>query len=445
MKYVPTFLFLMLFLTAAGQAKKEFTKIFQFSVAPGISTNGIHPAGYSNIVSLNVTSGYSGRNYLFEIAGISNLNELETRGLQIAGLANLTGSNAFAGLREKEIDKKNKEGFEANLSGVQLSSLTNFVLNNVFGGQISGGFNVSRGALMGIQAAGISNNVGKYSFGVQVAGLYNVSLQSMDGVQVATVCNRTDGGLYGIQISSINKAGFMEGINSFENSDASGVQIGLINICGPMNGYQFGLVNVAKRMQGTQIGLINLYRNGKTPETRDGTSIGLINLGSSGYLSVYASEMFVTNVKLATGTVKNRRLNNDRYEKQIQNSLIYSKGGSRNWPSWAIGFGVKKFFFNRSGYPGYSNLKFFSYGVDVMHINHARKKITQELSLLARPEISVGSRFHPKNRNIFFFLSAGYNVYRSASGKIAESIFSEPERLKRFQYWPGAAAGILVQ
>lgn len=429
-----------------GQPKK-FIRIVQFSLTPGLSTNGLHPGGFKNYFSLNLTSGYSSANYLIELGVISNLNETETRGLQLAGIANLTGANAFAKMYPKEIDKKKKEGFEANLSGLQFSGLTNVVVNNVFGAQFTGGLNVVKGSLQGVQLSGVSNTVSKFSFGLQCAGVYNISVESMDGVQVAAVFNVTTGGLYGAQVGMVNKAGFIEGINSFDNSFVTGVQVGLINQATSMNGYQIGLINIGKRMQGTQLGLINIYRDGKTPETRDGTSIGLINIGSSGYVSAYSNEFFYTNIEIGTGTVKNRRMTNDVKERQIQNALIYSSGSVKGSRTWAVGYGLKKMFFNRSLSPGYGHFRFLSFGVDWLHVNHEPKKFTKELSLLTRPSISVGSRLHPKNKIFFLFTSVSYNFYKSASGKMVSTLSEtiNEEQRPRIQHWPGLSVGVLIQ
>ena len=438
----------LLFMPLYAQRKNDFTRIFQLSLTPGISTNGMHPAGYSNYFSLNLTSGYSSANYLFEIGVVSNLNMMETRGLQFAGIANLTGANAFAGLNLKEIDKKKKEGFETNLSGAQLSGAANIVLNNVFGWQATGGVNLAKGALMGFQLAGISNTVYKYSFGVQLAGAYNVSAESMDGVQVAGLFNITKGGLYGFQLSLYNRIGFTEGKNSFENKDPTGVQIGLVNLATKhMNGFQIGLVNISNRMQGTQIGLVNIYKNGKVPQTRNGTSIGLVNLdGAAAYVAVYASDIFYTNYEFATGTIKNGRITEDRRFKQIQNSLIYSRdlGFLSDRERWAIGYGLKKMFFNKSLLPGMTNFNFYSFGIDWMHINHQRKKLTKELSLLARPTVSMGSRFNPKNKNFFFFAAVSYNMYFSKSGRSVNGLIESGGTAKR-QHWPGFSCGVLVR
>jgi hypothetical protein len=438
---------LFLFFTPlAAQQKINFTRFVQFSLAPGISTNGMHPGGYSNYFSVNLTSGYSSANYLFELGVISNLNERETRGLQIGGLANLTGANAFAGLQWKEADKKKREGFEANLSGAQFSGMANIVLNNVFGWQATGGVNIAKGALQGFQLSGISNTVYKYSFAVQLAGVYNVSVESIDGVQLAGLFNITEGGLHGAQIGLWNKAGFMEGVNSFVNKNLTGLQLGIINSTKTMNGYQIGLINHSGQMQGTQIGLINIYRNGKTPETRDGTSIGLINIGSSGYAALYASDVFYMNIEIATGTVKNRRRNGDAREKQIQNSLLYSNdpGFLNNNQRWAIGYGIKKYFFNRSITPGRNKFNFFSLGVDWMHINHERNKFTKELSLLSRPTVAYGSKVHPRNRMCYFFGAISYNIYKSRSEKPLDALIHKGS-LSSNQYWPGFSGGILIQ
>lgn len=438
-------LLLIGFTVNAQKKRKEFTRVFQMSLAPAVGTNGMHPIGYTNYFSLNLTSGISAANYALEIGLISNLNENETRGLQFAGISNVTGGNAYAGMQLKEIDKKFREGFEANLSGAQFSGITNIVLYNVFGWQATGGVNLAKGALMGFQLGGISNTVYKYSFGLQLAGLYNVSVQSMDGVQISGLFNITTGGLYGLQLALVNRAGFTEGIHSFDNDDPTGVQIGLVNRAKKMNGWQFGLVNISGPMQGTQIGLININNGERMPMTMNGTSIGLINISTSGHFSTYCSDVFPINIEIATGNLKNGRIMNASNIKYIQNSIIYSNAGwlSKN-KNWSLGYGLKKYYFNRSVDPKLSQMNFIAVGVDFMHINHEAKKITKELSLLTRPTVRVGSRFNPKNKTYFFFLAASYNFYQSKSGKSFDRLI-EGQKTSRFEHWPGFSVGLLVQ
>lgn len=407
----------------------------------------MNPGGYTNYFSLNLTSGYSGANYFFEAALFSNLNERETRGLQVAGIANVTGGNAFAGMTDKEKDAKVRTGFEANLTGLQASGIANVVLNNVFGSQISGGVNVTKGALLGFQLAGISNTVYKYSFGVQLAGLYNVSAASMDGVQLSGLFNITTNELYGVQIGMINRAAIIQGANSYPaTTEPTGVQIGVINVATKkMNGFQIGLINKAGVMQGTQIGLINIFRNGKDPYTRNGTAIGLINAGQVVHLSAYASDLFVGNIEIATGTEKNARVNGENTVRMIMNALIYANDPVflSDREQWAVGYGIEKMYFNRSTAPGMGYFRFISFGADFLHINRQRGKLTKALNLLIRPNISVGSRLNPRNRHVYVMLIAAYNYLISKTDAYVESIGGSAKT--RIAHWPGFGVGVLLR
>lgn len=444
--------FLLLLVVVNGahaQRKRSYERVFHVSITPGLGTNGTHPGGYTNAIALHLTSGYAAANRLLEIAGISNFNITGTRGLQIAGLVNLTGGNAFAGMQPKEQDMKVKSGFEANLTGIQFSGITNHVLNNVFGVQVSGGVNVTRGALLGFQVGGLMNVVYNYSFGVQLAGLASVSYASMDGVQLSTLLNYTHGGLYGLQIGCYNRAGFMEGKNSYENHDATGLQIGLLNVAETMNGFQIGLINRAKRSQGTQIGLINLYRTGKTIGTRDGTAIGLVNVGGSGYFSAYANELFYSVVEIATGNSKNTRIETDKFLIEIQNSLIYANDASflRSGRSrWALGYGLKKMYFNRSATPGMTRYRFMSFGVDLLHINERAGTITRSFNLITRPSIGLGTRLHPRLHNIYVTGSLAWNAYVSDQQKSlnAWAEHATTIRHRAVFMWPGFSLGVLI-
>lgn len=426
-----------------AQRKKSFEKTFQFSLAPGVGTNGLHAGSFTNIFSFNLTSGYSAANKFLEIGLLSNANEMETRGLQIGGIANVTGINAYKGLSEKEIEQKYKKGFEANMIGAQVSGVINSVLSNAYGWQATGGINVVRSALTGFQLAGISNVVYKYSFGFQLAGISNISLQSMDGVQMAGITNYTQGGLYGVQISAFNEAGFIEGKNGYENTDYTGLQLGLVNKARErMNGYQVGLINISGRMQGTQIGLINIYKRGKDMGTRDGTSIGLLNIGDVGHLAVYANELFTTNVELSTGNSKNKRIASDSKNKYVLNSLIYSFGSNAlvvEDASWALGYALKKYYYNRSALAGMGEFWFYSYGMNFTHVNSTKKKITKTLDLALRPEVSVGRKIHPKISNVYVFAAVTY-VTRLKNDVLAEG---NGEQLV-VDHWPGASLGVLI-
>jgi hypothetical protein len=302
---------LLLFQLHLIQAQRDLAirqRTFQLSITPGLGTNGTQPGSYENYFSINFSSGYSASNLLFEIATFSNLNTNHTHGLQLAGLANLTGANAFGGLSKKEKDKKIKSGFSSYLNGGQFSGLANIVLGEVYGIQITGAVNLVKSHLIGVQIAGLSNVVDKFSFGVQAAGLSNISWSSLNGVQFSGLSNYTNGEMSGLQLAIVNQAGNIEGNNSKGNIRPRGAQLGLFNFAKKMNGIQVGLINIAKQSQGTQIGLVNIYQGGQQNGTRDGTAIGLLNFGDLDYVAIYANETFGLNYELSTGTRRNRRI-----------------------------------------------------------------------------------------------------------------------------------------
>ena len=421
-------------------------KLFQLSIVPGLGTNGTQPGSYENYFSVNLSSGYSASALLFEIATISNLNTNYTRGLQLAGLANLTGANAFAGLTKKDKDEKIKSGFSSYLNGAQISGLTNVVLDHVYGLQITGGANVVRCHMIGVQLSGLSNMVYKFSFGAQVSGLFNVSAASMDGVQISGISNYTRGAFSGLQLSAINSAGDIEGKNSYDNTQPTGIQIGLVNFAKRMNGFQVGLVNFAKQSQGTQIGLINFYRGGKRTGTRDGTAIGLFNFGDLNYISFYTNDIFRFNYEFSTGNRKNARIELSKRNVYVTNAIIYSHQGLRG-DDWGIGYGLKKMFFNRSAMPGMTESRFFSYGLDVQHINPKKGELTRDLSLLTRLKFMAGKRIAPKLFGINWYAAVSLNAFWNDKGdSIAHGFLSSSKEVEEIslEYWPGFSLGILL-
>lgn len=421
-------------------------RAFQLSIAPALGTNGLHPGSFNNFFSLNLTAGYAASSLLLEIGTLSNLNVNHTRGLQIAGLTNITGGNAFAELNKKQRDEKIQGGFESYLSGIQLAGLTNIVAGNIHGAQFAGGMNLGRGALIGAQVSGIANLVYTYSFGVQLAGLFNVSAGSFSGVQVAALSNYTLGELEGVQIALLNQAGDIKGKNSYDLQYPTAVQIGLVNSAKKMNGFQIGLVNIAKRSQGTQIGLVNLYRNGKDVDTCDGTAIGLVNIGDMTYASVYASEIFALNYELSTGTMKNARKKSERRNVYVTNALIYSHA-SRLDNEWSLGYGLKKLYFNRSPVPLENESKFLGYGIDLQHVNLEKKKITRHLNLLTRLKVMAGRRLAPKLFGVNGFAALSLNTLISDTDEArSPKWMSATTKVKglRLSYWPGLSLGVLL-
>ena len=443
------FLFYLHFLGLSQDRPVYQFRIFQFSVAPGLGTNGLHPGGYINGFSLNLTSGYSAANHVLEVSGISNLNTDYTKGLQVAGLFNLVGGNAFAGMNAKGVKKKVNSGFEANLEGLQLGGIANVVITNAFGGQVTAGANYVKGGVFGLQLAGLANVVGKYGFGFQWAGLYNSVVGSYDGVQVASLLNYTGARLQGLQVGGLNRVKTIEGRKSFNYLGYSGVQVGLINLAKKMNGLQVGLVNFGGEMQGTQVGLINFYRNGKLANTKDGTSIGLFNIFNSMEVLVYADELFMTNYQLSTGTIKNGRKLDAVKWIYIQNGIIFGYNPSLlrdDGAHWALGYGLYKKIFNRSATPSMNQFRFVSGGLEFLHYNEG-PGLDDKLNLVSRLKASAGTRLHPKLSSIYIFGGLSYNVLISRNPvDITPGIFNDSHVSADIarQRWAGGHIGVMI-
>ena len=203
-------------------------KDFQLGVFPGIGTNGLHSGWYFNNFSINIFSGVSAGSRYFELAGISNLSLRYSSGFQIAGMANVVGSNAFINLTQREErDLIGKDEFISYFEGFQVAGVINYVRSDVEGSQITAGFNISEGTMIGLQVGGLGNTVYRHLSGVQIAGLYNIANRSVSGFQMAILANSTKGPLYGTQIALLNRNTKMVGKRSTPDIKAKSFQLGI--------------------------------------------------------------------------------------------------------------------------------------------------------------------------------------------------------------------------
>jgi len=77
-------------------------KTFQFSLFPGIGTNGLESGHYFNDVSINLTSDVSAGSYYFNLSLVSSMSLRSVSGLQLSGLANIVGGNSYVNLTKWE-------------------------------------------------------------------------------------------------------------------------------------------------------------------------------------------------------------------------------------------------------------------------------------------------------------------------------------------------------
>src|SRR5690606_29317799 len=128
-------------------------------------------------------------------------------------------------------------------------------------------------------------------------------------------------------------------------------------------------------------------------------------------LAAGGNELFNLQAELSSGTFKNGRILLEAKNKYVMNELIYShnyRAIAFNNAAWAIGYGLKKYYFNRSAVPGRGEYWFFSYGAQWMHVNEALKKFKKDLSLLTRLGLTIGSKLHPKLSSLYVYGTLAY-------------------------------------
>lgn len=262
-----------------------FFRKFQFSLVPGISTNGFLGGSVVNDYSLNLIGGYSKGVRKAEVGGIFNLDEGDISYFQGAGIFNVVGGNVqgaqAAGIfnvTEGNIHGAQAAGIfnvtEGNILGAQAAGIFNVTEGNILGAQAAGIFNITEGKIRGAQAAGIFNISTGHIYGVQAAGIFNISDSTLQGVQAAGIFNIHTTKLYGAQV-----AGIWNGAN-----EVNGTQIaGIFNVASKVNGHQIGLFNFADSITGLQIGLFSFSKNGYHK------------------LEIGADELFYTRAALRTG------------------------------------------------------------------------------------------------------------------------------------------------
>lgn len=444
------FVFFLLFgvvgssIFCSGQ--KSTTTTFNLTLVPGLSTVGLEPSNNYSYFTLNLISGYQRGNYWFELSGISSTTVEQSNGIQIAGLANLTGVDFFKDNTPKEILKAEMANTVPFMNGLQFSGLINYVRGNSTGAQATLGMNVSKAYTTGAQIGGLFNYSGKHLTGVQLSILANTAGESTQGVQMG-LYNRTREELSGIQIGAANLAFNIEGKNSIIETEATGLQFGLVNYSKTMNGFQIGLINLSGPNQGTQIGLINIYRTPHKKGKLDSTPFGLLNLGNSISLEVFADETFLTNYALSTGNIKNAGLLPGKYAKYIMNQISYRLSDFSKPDYKAYGWNWQKQFFNFQ--PDIMNeFYFFSINTGVSYVDF--KDAGHRANLLTEVGFSAGSRLFPKNRSVYLFATIDANYFFSNDGQslgpdgFALS-FKDENKRQNHELWPGFNVGIKLR
>lgn len=260
------------------------TNPYQFSIVPGVSTNGLKNSNSINNFSFNLLGGYSKGTNGLEVGCLINVDRSFVSGLQVAGFANYIGDS---------------------LKGAQVAGFSNYNGNNMVGIQLAGFGNVNTGDINGIQVAGFVNALGGNMYGSQLAGFTNLTRQSVDGLQLSGFANysakdvaiaQLSGfGNYATNNHGVQVAGF---INIALDSVELGQVSGFTNYAMVNNGFQIsGLFNYAYESHGVQVSLINYA------DSSSGIPIGFFSYVRSGYnvIELSIDEHFPVNLSFKTG------------------------------------------------------------------------------------------------------------------------------------------------
>lgn len=432
---------------------RTFKRTFQFSLFPSISTNGVSSGHYINGFSFNLFGGMSAANTHFELGLLTNGHYRSSTGIQIAGLANLTGGNAFVNLTLWEERTLIHRGNSIDNQGIQLAGMLNYVFNHSTGIQLSGGLNHVGNDFSGVQISGIGNSAGGNSQGVHLSGIYNLHHKSITGIQISTCFNYTDGDLSGSQVSLINKARRMKGKNSTPTTKVRSIQVGIINFSKEMHGTQIGLINFGGDMRGKQIGLFNFFTKFKSKENADaGTPLGLLNLGSFGsVMRIYNNELFAATFENTTGNCQNCTWTpagpvgmpyTESNKKKNQNALIVSADPIRD--RWAFGWGFMKILTDKkTPAPSQRNeRRLLSYGVRFLHLNETWS-FNEDFNLLNRASLEWGRRY----RSRYWFVGIAVNclIYKQSdatASNIEMPLVTSPRSNFEAAFSPGYSVGI---
>lgn len=448
-------------LTTNAQIKKKrfVNRTWDFSIVSGVSSNGMHSGWYINKFAVNLFSGLSAANRYFQLSGISSLNLQFATGIQLAGIANVVGSNTFINMTIGEEREQLREGFKSNMTGIQFAGLINLIRDDMSGWQTSGGVNFVHKDAKSLQLAGLANMVGGNLIGLQIAGLFNVALKSSSGIQLAGLSNLSNGTMRGVQISMLNKAWRINGRNSDPPSKLTGWQIGLVNLASRMDGLQIGIINRARKMRGVQIGLINFFSTAPNKTlAKSGVPIGIINIGSKGgHQRFYTTETFLYNLEYTTGNCYNCSFTQSEMpilgKSKItnQNALIVSYNDravtSSSDPLWSFGYGFERIHYNKKNMIAAdprNQRKFYSYGLKFQHLNF-EEEIEDALSLLTKINFSMGHIFRNPILTCYIFASVTANAYLSnRESEFTEENANRPLAISEegTDLWPGYEFGI---
>jgi hypothetical protein len=177
---------------------------FQVSLTPGLSSHGMFSPQVVNKFSLNLMGGYTAGVNGLEFGGLFNINRMNSRYFQLAGVFNMVGGT---------------------VTGLQAAGVHNRALDTVKGVQIAGFINKAEGQMAGLQLSVLNNSAHKLK-GVQI-GLVNIA-DTSQGASIGLV-NIIGNGFYKATLSTNDltntNVSFKTGTHTFYTDLLIGINI----------------------------------------------------------------------------------------------------------------------------------------------------------------------------------------------------------------------------
>jgi len=349
----------------------------------------------------------------------------------------------FAMKKSNEVRQMRRQGESADMIGVQLAGLMNFVRGSAVGGQVTMGLNSSR-SVIGVQLAGLVNTSEKYLLGGQLSLIANISNGPTAGFQLGLGLNKTKNDLEGGQLGMLNFARTIEGKNSVLSDKPTAVQIGILNKAKKMNGFQVGIVNISGEMRGTQIGLINIYNTPVKTGKKGGTAIGLVNTGNLLHLQYFVDETFLVNTGIGTGNDKNYGIMGRPSTKFLINYLLYRQNNFSNVSMRAFGYGLEKYYFNVELGPN-NEFRFFSVGLYASYVDMKEK--TNGVNGLLELSLSGGTRLTNKMSGLYLKATIDGNFHYGSNDLTMgpkKIVLKAQSDSSVQEFWPGFRVGIIL-
>ncbi|MDR0364191.1 MAG: hypothetical protein LBH92_04150 [Bacteroidales bacterium] len=219
-------------------------KAAQFSFVYPLGTDWIYAMNNKYNLSFNVLGGFTGSVQGMELSTIFNINKYNAKGIQFAGVFNMTGVSSYK-------KSSNVAQFAAGFNFVKKGKAAQF----------AGGANI---ADSGCFQAAAGANAAKLS-GAQVAGGINITddgcFQASAGINMAgTSAAQITGS---VNVTKKGKFQAAAGVNVAEESQCQ--LAGAVNVI-KRGGFQMGVVNVRDTADGVSLGILNIVAHGGVME-----------------------------------------------------------------------------------------------------------------------------------------------------------------------------------